>query len=87
MMIFNENSDFIRWEKRFELGIPVIDAQHKRLVELCNDLYLTIVRNKYRAMQPEWQEAFSIFPMRRSCWRRSDTKGWSSRKRSITDSQ
>ena len=59
MMIFNENSDFIRWEKRFELGIPVIDAQHKRLVELCNDLYLTIVRNKYRAMQPEWQEAFS----------------------------
>ena len=45
MMIFNENSDFIRWEKRFELGIPVIDAQHKRLVALCNDLYLTIVRN------------------------------------------
>ena len=37
--------DFIKWEKRFELGIPVIDAQHKRLVELCNDLYLTIVRN------------------------------------------
>lgn len=59
MMIFNENSDFIRWEKRFELGIPVIDAQHKRLVALCNDLYLTIVRNKYRVMQPEWQEAFS----------------------------
>ena len=27
--------DFIKWEKRFELGIPVIDAQHKRLVELC----------------------------------------------------
>lgn len=59
MMIFNENSDFIRWEKRFELGIPTIDAQHKKLVDLCNELYLVIVRNKSRATIPGWQEALS----------------------------
>lgn len=59
MMILNENSDFIRWEKRFELGIPTIDEQHKKLVDLCNDLYMVIVRNKYRATTPGWQEALS----------------------------
>lgn len=58
-MILNNNSDFIRWEKRFELGIPTIDAQHKRLVELCNELYLVIIRNKSQATTPGWQEALS----------------------------
>ncbi len=34
---------YIKWEKKFEIGIPVIDGQHKILVEMCNDLYLALV--------------------------------------------
>lgn len=58
-MVLDENNDFIRWEKKFELGIPSIDAQHQQLVHLCNDLYQVVVRNKYRATIPGWQEALS----------------------------
>lgn len=55
----NENNDFIKWEKKFELGIPVIDNQHKQLVHLCNDLYQAVIRNKYRATTPGWHEALA----------------------------
>ncbi len=43
--IYN-SSDFIKWEKKFEIGIPVIDEQHKKLVEICNNLYLELMKNK-----------------------------------------
>lgn len=49
---------FIHWEKRFELGIPSIDKQHKHLVEVCNQLY-TALMNSHRTNQKNWQEAFS----------------------------
>ncbi|MBQ4331211.1 MAG: hemerythrin family protein [Spirochaetaceae bacterium] len=29
---------WIKWEKKYELGIPLIDKQHRHLVELCNKL-------------------------------------------------
>ncbi len=29
-----ENENLIVWEDRFAIGIPVIDDEHKRLVEL-----------------------------------------------------
>ena len=29
---------WIKWEKKYELGIPSIDKQHHHLVELCNKL-------------------------------------------------
>ncbi|MBR6566526.1 MAG: hemerythrin family protein [Spirochaetaceae bacterium] len=29
---------WIKWEKKYELGIPGIDKQHRHLVELCNKL-------------------------------------------------
>lgn len=55
----DDNKDFIKWEKKFELGIPVIDSQHRQLVNLCNDLYQAVIRNKYRATTPGWHEALS----------------------------
>ena len=58
-MVVDENKDFIRWEKKFELGIPQIDEQHTQLIILCNDLYQAVIRNKYRAVIPGWQEALS----------------------------
>lgn len=37
------NDNLINWEERYTLGIPVIDEEHKRLVELCNNLYKSIL--------------------------------------------
>lgn len=40
----NVEKDFIQWNSNFEIGLPVIDAQHKHLVELCNNLYRDIMK-------------------------------------------
>lgn len=29
----------IEWDKKYELGVPLIDSQHKRIVELAGDLH------------------------------------------------
>lgn len=29
----------VQWCKRYELGIPIVDSQHKKLISLCNSLY------------------------------------------------
>ncbi|MBQ9239102.1 MAG: hemerythrin family protein [Treponema sp.] len=33
------SSDWVKWSPNLELGIPVIDRQHKHLVGMCNDLH------------------------------------------------
>ena len=35
----------VEWEDRFVIGIPIVDKQHQRLVELTNDLYLACLQN------------------------------------------
>ncbi len=40
------NKVYIKWEKKFEIGIPVIDSQHQILVEMCNDLYQGLLNHK-----------------------------------------
>lgn len=30
----------IQWSAEFEIGIPIVDVQHKRLVEIANNIYL-----------------------------------------------
>lgn len=35
---------WIKWEKKFELGIPAVDEQHKHLNTLCNNLREQILR-------------------------------------------
>ena len=55
----NEQSEnLIAWDKKFELGIPAIDAQHEHLVELCNTFYQSIIRQKSEGKQG-WQAALS----------------------------
>ncbi|MDR2786474.1 MAG: bacteriohemerythrin [Treponema sp.] len=34
----NKNA-FVVWDDRYSVGIPLIDDQHKKLIELTNDLY------------------------------------------------
>lgn len=41
-----EDENLIVWEDRFAIGIPVIDGEHKRLVELCNELYKGIMSSR-----------------------------------------
>ena len=43
--IMNAKHTFIKWEDRLVLGIPIIDKQHQRLVELTNNLYLSFSKN------------------------------------------
>ena len=47
---------YISWDPKFELGIPVIDSQHKKLVDLCNRLYEDLMKNKDK---DGWQASLS----------------------------
>lgn len=48
--------DYICWDPKFEIGIPVIDEQHKKLVELCNRFYLELLQYKSEGT-PTWDYA------------------------------
>ena len=39
------DDDFIKWDPKYKIGIPVIDAQHEHLVNLCNDFYQSLLKN------------------------------------------
>jgi hemerythrin-like metal-binding protein len=43
-------SEMFEWSSRFEFGIPSIDAQHKRLFQLANKLYLAMQRGEGRQL-------------------------------------
>jgi hemerythrin len=34
-----EREVFVRWDDRYSVGIPLIDSQHKKLIEMTDDLY------------------------------------------------
>jgi hemerythrin len=38
-MDMKESNDFIPWSDRYRLGIPLIDEQHKKLIDMTNTLY------------------------------------------------
>lgn len=49
---------YIAWDSKFELGIPVIDSQHKKLVSLCNNLYEGLMKSKTEE-QNGWQSSLT----------------------------
>ena len=53
----------IEWKTEYELGVPQIDEQHKRLVEIAGDLYdaLTGDPEKYKANLEGVLEAFGDY--------------------------
>lgn len=49
----------VSWSSKFEIGIPVIDAQHKKLVTLCNNLYKIITSMPASGPGSEaWHQSF-----------------------------
>lgn len=44
----NTEEVFIRWDPKYKIGIPMIDAQHEHLVNLCNDFYQSLLKNNDR---------------------------------------
>ncbi|MDE5898509.1 MAG: bacteriohemerythrin [Treponemataceae bacterium] len=50
--------EYVKWSPKFELGIPVIDAQHKTLVNLCNSFYQTLIQRKSDWKMP-WEESLA----------------------------
>ena len=42
----SDDTDLIRWDPKFALGIPYIDEPHKHLVELCNKLYTEVMESR-----------------------------------------
>lgn len=45
----------VRWDPKFEIGIPVIDRQHKKLVMLCNNLHMALNNREFGG---SWEEEF-----------------------------
>ncbi|WP_294428541.1 bacteriohemerythrin [uncultured Treponema sp.] len=41
----DDDEFFIKWDPKYKIGIPVIDAQHEHLVKLCNDFYQSLLKN------------------------------------------
>ena len=41
----SKSEDFITWDPKYKIGIPVIDTQHEHLVHLCNDFYQSLLKN------------------------------------------
>lgn len=54
----SDNYEWVKWESKFELGIPEIDEQHKKLVDLCNRLYVGLIECKSN-LTKNWQALLS----------------------------
>ncbi|MBP3710436.1 MAG: hemerythrin family protein [Treponema sp.] len=52
----DKTTNYIVWDKKFELGIPMIDAQHKKIVDMCNELYQVLAHTN-REDEKAWQNA------------------------------
>jgi len=46
---------FVEWEQKFEVGIPSVDSQHRRLIQLTNALFDACMKDK-ETMDVEFRE-------------------------------
>ncbi|MBQ9495224.1 MAG: hemerythrin family protein [Treponema sp.] len=53
------NSEWVKWTPNLELGIPVIDRQHKHLVSLCNELHESLVKSRSGSGGNAWRIAIA----------------------------
>lgn len=59
-MLYEDENNYlyVEWSPKFELGIPVIDEQHKKLVSLCNTFYQELMKNKAIGI-PAWESSLT----------------------------
>jgi hemerythrin-like metal-binding protein len=50
-----QEQDYITWNKSFEMGIPTIDAQHQKLVLLCNTFYQALLTARSTGNSLIWE--------------------------------
>ncbi|MDR2767856.1 MAG: bacteriohemerythrin [Treponema sp.] len=50
------NEEFVIWDERYSVGIPLIDEQHKELIKLTNNLYKACL-NGSEAARGHFREA------------------------------
>ncbi|MBR0124085.1 MAG: hemerythrin family protein [Treponema sp.] len=50
-----EVRDYIKWDNKYAIGIPGIDAQHKRLIELCNETYKKLMQGGSSSESGAWK--------------------------------
>ena len=56
--ILNDNSLYVKWDSKFEIGIPIIDDQHKCLIGLCNSFYQELMKTRNLSeTNSEWQKS------------------------------
>lgn len=49
--------DWVLWEKKYEMGISMLDSQNKELVDLCNQFRAEIMR---RGEGSDWRAALGV---------------------------
>ncbi len=50
---------WVSWDSSYELGIPMVDEQHKKLVALCDRFHQELLAVRGNADGPSWKEALS----------------------------
>ncbi len=45
-MKMKADNTFIEWKKSFEVGISIIDNQHKQILDLCNNLHYALMERR-----------------------------------------
>src|SRR5574344_413861 len=53
----NNERNYIIWNQNFEIGNPLIDEQHKKLVSLCNKVYLALLKSRENGNELLWESS------------------------------
>jgi|SRR5574344_42179 hemerythrin len=56
-MTQDNEQNYISWNPSFEIGIPLIDEQHKKLVSLCNKVYLSLLKSRKNGNELIWESS------------------------------
>jgi len=51
---------YISWDKSFEIGIPLIDGQHKKLVSLCDSFYQSLLKSRSNGNSLLWESSLVV---------------------------
>lgn len=53
------DTEWVSWDSSYDLGIPMVDEQHRKLVALCDRFHSELLAVRGNAAGPGWKEALS----------------------------